>query len=155
GANDLDILRLASDQHLIEVGEDAGGRNNVRREVSADGVEVSHLDVVGVGRGSGGAADDVIAKDDVGADAFGLFEDEIAAGGGKGDDQDYRGRAYDHSERGEQRADGIGSKRLPAKTDRLPEEHARLAARLAEQLLGIGARRIVGRQFAGNVGFEE
>ena len=57
---------------------------------------------------------------------------------------------------GEQRAHGVRAQRLKAESDRLAEEHADLAAaRLAEQLLRVGARRIVGREVAREVALEK
>ena len=60
-------------------------------------------------------------------------------------------------ERGEQGADGIGAKRLRAELERFAEEHGPglAALHLLEELLGFGARRIVGRQRTIQVALEQ
>jgi hypothetical protein len=127
GADDRHVAHLARDQHGFHIGHDGGGGDHVAGQRLADGFDVGQLDVIGVGGGDRRPAAHVAGEDDVGADAFDLLQDVIAAGERDRHYQDHRSGADHHAEPGEQGTDRVGAQRLQAETKGFAETHGRVS----------------------------
>src|SRR5262249_21119989 len=126
-AVDLDVLFAIANHHAVVVGHDTGGGNDLSGKLLAHGFNISYFHEIGVGFGGALAAGSVVRKDDVGADAFNLLQDVIAAGERDCDDENHRGDTDHHAQGGENGTDGIGAQRLCAEFQGFFQEHLRIS----------------------------